>query len=182
MRARPIAVTLCTLGALCASSAPAAAERFRSLRLEGWYGKVGLETGAVFSRERDPAPLLGAVATFVRMNDHLEWFGLQGDLLADWNGDRAAGARWSFGPEAGVAVYGMDLSYFGERVDGDTRHGFQVRTKLTVGLVAVYIRGAYALTGPEASSLDAGLQLKLPVFISRNRTSMRAAARKLAAR
>jgi hypothetical protein len=178
MRASPIAVTLC---ALCALSAPAGAERFRSLHLEGWYGKVGLETGAVFARERPAAPLLGAVATMVRMNDHLEWFGVQADLLADWNGDRSAGARWSIGPEAGVAVYGMDVSYFGERVDGDTRHGFQVRTKLTVGLVAVYIRGAYALSGPEASSLDAGLQLKLPVFIARNRTSMRAASR-LAAR
>ena len=96
--------------------------------------------------------------------------------------DRSAGARWSVGPEAGVAVYGMDVSYFGERVDGDTRHGFQVRTKLTVGLVAVYVRGAYVLSGPEASSLDVGLQLKLPVFIARNRTSMRAASRRLAAR
>ena len=166
----------------CALARPAAAERFRGLHLEGWYGKLGLETGAVFAREREASPLLGAVATLVRMNDHLEWFGLQADLLADWNGDRDAGARWSLGPEAGVAVYGIDLSYFGERVDGQTRHGFQARAKLTVGLAAVYVRGAYALSGTEASSLDVGLQLKLPVFISRNRKSLRAASPRLASR
>jgi len=178
MRVPLIAVAV----AVCAYSRPAAAERYRGLHLEGWYGKVGLETGAVFARERAASPLLGAVATLVRMNDHLEWFGLQADLLADWNGDRDAGGRWSFGPEAGVALYGVDVSYFGERVDGQTRHGFQARAKLTVGLAAVYLRGAYALSGVEASSLDVGLQLKLPVFISRNRKSMRAAGPRLSSR
>jgi hypothetical protein len=167
------AAAVTVTGTLLAAPRPAAAERFRGLYLEGWYGKVGLETGAVFARERPASPLLGATATFVRMNDHLEWFGLQADLLADWNGDRDAGARWSLGPEVGVAIYGVDVSYFGERLDGATRHGFQVRAKLTVGLAALYVRGAYALSGAEASSVDVGLQVKLPVFVSRGRRSLR---------
>jgi hypothetical protein len=173
MLVRLAALTL----AVCAVPRPAAAERYRGLHLAGWYGKVGLETGVVFARERGAAPLLGGTATFVRMNDHLEWFGLQGDLLVDWNADRDAGARWSLGPELGVSVYGIDVSYFGERFAGATHHGFQARAKLTVGVAAVYLRAAFALSGApsgaESSSLEAGLQFKLPVFVARNRRSMR---------
>jgi hypothetical protein len=172
MRARLAVLAL----AVCALPRPAAAERYRSLYLAGWYGKVGLETGVVFARERGAAPLLGGTATFVHMNDHLEWLGLQGDLLVDWNADRPAGARWSLGPELGVSLYGVDVSYFGERVDAATNHGLQVRAKLTLGLAAVYLRGASALSGVESSSLEAGLQLKLPVFMARGRRSMRSGA------
>jgi len=139
----------------------------KGLKLEGWYGKVGLETGVVFARERGAAPLLGGVATFVHINDDFEWAGFQADLLADWNGDRDAGARWSIGPEAGVYIYGADVSYFGERVEGAVHHGIQVRAKLTLGLAAVYVRGAYAMRGADESSMEVGLQFKAPVLIKR---------------
>jgi hypothetical protein len=160
---------------------PAAADRIRSLHLEGWYGKLGLESGVVLARDRGAAPTLGAAATFVRMNEHLEWYGLQGDLLVDWNGDRDAGARWSLGPEFGVSLYGVDVSYFGERALGETHHGFQARAKLTAGVAALYVRGAFALAGVSSgsgdeSSLEAGLQLKLPVYVARHRRSLRDAA------
>jgi hypothetical protein len=140
-----------------------------ALRLEGTYLKVGVETGVVFGRERERAPLLGGVVTLVRANNHYEWYGLQADLLADWNGSRDAGARWSFGPEAGISVFGADVSYFGERLDGSTRHGMAVRTKITAGLVAIYARGAYLWSGADAASIDVGLQLKLPVVMKRPR-------------
>lgn len=152
---------------LCGSRV-ASADPFEGIKLDGWYGKVGLETGVVFARERASSPLLGGVATLVKANDHFEWIGLQGDLLADWNGDRDAGARWSFGPELGVYIFGADVGYFGERLDGVTHNGMQVRAKLTVGLVALYIRGAYTMTGGvDESSMDVGLQLKAPVMIKR---------------
>ena len=191
---------LLVAAAFCAVPRAAAADRIRALHLEGWYGKLGLESGVVFGRERGAAPIFGTTATFVRMNEHLEWYGLQGDLLVDGNGDLDAGLRWSLGPEFGVALYGVDVSYFGERTDGETHHGFQARAKLTVGLAALYVRGAFALTGAssgipgapaspagaagtpsgEEKSLEVGLQVKLPVFIARNRRSMRSLA--LAAR
>ncbi len=172
-RAVFVGAVLTVLGVLAAPR-PAAAERFRGLYLEGWYGKLGLETGVVFGRERGAAPTLGGTATFVRMNDHLEWYGLQADLLADWNGDRDAGARWSVGPELGRSIYGVDVSYFGEGTRAGIHHGFQVRAKLTVGLAAVYLRGAFTLTGEDATSLETGLQVKLPVYVARNRRSLRA--------
>ena len=140
-----------------------------ALRLEGWYGKLGVESGVVFAREREAAPRLGGVATLVHVNNYGEWFGLQSDLLVDWNGGRDAGMRWSAGPEAGVMFYGADIGYFGERVDGANRHGMQVRAKLTVGLAAVYVRGAFTVTPVESKSIDVGVQLKLPVFMKRHR-------------
>lgn len=163
--------------ALCAAPRRAPADPLRGLHLEGWYGKIGLETGVAFARDRGTAPLLGGVATLVRLNEHLEWYGVQGDLMVDWNGDRDAGARWSFGPEAGVSLYGVDVSYFGERIGGDTHHGMQVRAKLTAGIAAFYVRAAYVARGGDETSIDAGLQLKLPVWIRRDRRSLRDAAR-----
>lgn len=159
--------------ATCAVPRAAAAAPFRGLRLEGWYGKIGLESGVAFARERGASPTLGGAATFVHLDDHLEWYGLQGDLLVDWNGAGDAGARWSLGPELGVSLYGLDISYFGERAAGQTNHGFQVRPKLTIGLVALYLRGGFAVTGAEETSLEVGLQVKLPVFIARHRRTPR---------
>jgi hypothetical protein len=130
-----------------------------------------------FARERGTAPLLGGVVTFVHANDQLEWYGLQADLLVDGNGALDAGARWSAGPELGVSIFGVDVSYFGERVEGQTHHGFQARAKLTIGVAAIYLRGTYALIGADESSLEAGLQLKLPVYIGRHRRSLRTASR-----
>jgi hypothetical protein len=154
----------------CAVGLPsvAAADPLDGLRLEGWYGKLGVETGVAFGPERGTSPLLGGVATFVHINDQREWIGLQGDLLADGNGDRPAGARWSFGPEAGVSIYGFDGGYYGERLDDVTRHGAQARVKLTIGIAALYARASYTPRG-DAASFDLGMQLKAPVFIKRPR-------------
>jgi hypothetical protein len=152
---------------VCVTPRVASADPLEGIKLEGWYGKLGLESGVVFARERGPSPLLGGVATFVKANNSFEWMGVQADLLADWNGDRNTGARWSLGPEAGVYIFGTDISYFGERVDGETHHGLQVRAKLTVGVVALYARVAYSMTGADESSADVGMQLKVPVLIRR---------------
>jgi hypothetical protein len=168
MLVRLAALALATCAVPRATAAP-----LRGLHLDGWYGKLGLESGVAFARDRGASPTLGAAATFVHLDHHLEWYGLQGDLLLDWNGDRDAGSRWSLGPELGTSLYGLDISYFGERTAGQTHHGFQVRPKLTIGLVALYLRGSFAVTGTDETSLEAGLQVKLPVFIARHRRSPR---------
>ncbi len=177
MRASWVVAVFAWVVAASASS-PASAGTLDGIKLDGWYGKVGLETGVVFARERGTAPLLGGVVTFVKANNAFEWMGLQADLLADWNGNHDAGARWSFGPEAGVYFYGADVSYFGERVDGETHHGLQVRAKLTVGVVALYARAAYAMTGTDESSMDVGMQLKAPVLIKRPKRRILEVARR----
>jgi hypothetical protein len=85
------------------------ADLLRDLQLEGVYGKLGVETGYAFSRDRGGSPLVGVVGTLVHMNDELEWHGIQADFTIDGNGTNKAGGRWSIGPEAGVAIYGVDV-------------------------------------------------------------------------
>ena len=153
-----------------------AADPLAGVHLEGWYGKLGVETGVAFGDGRGTSAVVGGIATLVHINDHHEWVGLQGDLLADGNGELEAGARWSLGPEAGVSIYGVDVSYMGRRLEGVTQHGMQVRAKLTVGLAAVYARASYALVGGEGMEVDIGLQLKAPFWIKRPRRGAPAVA------
>jgi hypothetical protein len=186
----------CLIGAILMTATPAAADLLPWPALEGWYGKVGVETGAVVARtgadDRGAAPLLGMVGTWVHINEHAEWVGIQGDFLLDWGGAARLGTRWSFGPELGVSVYGLDVGYHGERDDTGTRHGIQVRAKVTVGVAAIYVRSAFTAPArslhpaPGAaddggrgggrfgrvgagSSIDVGLQLKLPALVRRAR-------------
>lgn len=161
------------------SAMPAVADPLAGVHLEGWYGKLGVESGVAFGAERGTSAVVGGIATLVHINDRREWVGVQGDLLADGNGHLEAGARWSLGPEAGVSIYGVDVSYMGRRQDGATQHGMQVRAKLTVGLAAIYARASYAMVGPGARDtmeVDIGLQLKAPLWIKRPRRGAPAVA------
>ncbi len=154
----------------------AAGDPLAGVHLEGWYGKLGVESGVAFGDGRGTSAVVGGIATLVHINDDREWVGLQGDLLADGNGELAAGARWSLGPEAGVSIYGVDVSYMGRRLEGVTQHGMQVRAKLTVGLAAVYARASYALVNGKGMDVDIGLQLKAPFWIKRPRRGAPAVA------
>ncbi len=169
MRASLIAIIL--IGA-----SHAAADPLTGVNLEGWYGKLGVETGVAFGAERGTSPVVGGIATLVHINDRREWIGLQGDLLADGNGARGTSARWSIGPEAGVSIYGVDVSYMGRRLDGATQHGMALRAKLTVGVAAVYARASYSLVGADEMEVDLGIQLKAPLWIKRRRRGATAVA------
>lgn len=162
--------------ALLFAARTASADPLDGLNLEGWYGKLGVESGVAFGRERGTSPLLGGVATFVHLNDNREWLGLQADLLADGNGELSTGARWSVGPEAGVSIWGVDASYFGERLSGVTHQGFALRAKLTVGIAAIYARASFAVGTADETSFDAGVQLKAPLLIRRPRRGAAAVA------
>lgn len=166
-----VVATLAMPAVAAADSLPGA------LALEGWYGKLGLETGVAFGRDRGAAALVGGVATVVKITDELDWYGLSADLLVDGNGDADAGARWSAGPQLGRSIFGMEAGYFGERLGLDgagptTRHGLQVRAKLTVGVAALYLRGTYTPRQDE-SSVELGMQVKAPVWMRRSPRAVR---------
>ncbi len=165
-------------GILLVGTRAAAADPLQGLALEGWYGKIGVESGVAFGRDRGAAPLVGGVATFVHINDAREWIGFQGDLLADGNGALATGARWSIGPEGGVSIYGVDVSYFGERVEGETHHGLAFRAKLTIGVAALYARASFATKGSDEQTFDVGIQAKVPVLIRRPKRGAPTVARR----
>lgn len=130
---------------------------------DGWYGKLGVQIGTPFARDRGTGLVVGGVFTAVWLKD-MRWYGVQADLMMDTNGDASTGARWSLGPEIGDGVVGGDISYFGERIDGDTRHGVAVRGKLTIGFLAVYLRYGHVFADGDTESVEAGLQIKFPLF------------------
>ena len=74
------------LVAVASHAVPAAADPLAGIHLDGWYGKLGVETGVAFGAERGTSAVVGGIATLVHINDRREWVGLQGDLLADGNG------------------------------------------------------------------------------------------------
>jgi hypothetical protein len=157
-----------SLAIVCAIASPAAAS--------GWLGeadggedgarvlKLGVEAGGAAGRDRGAGVVAGAIATLIYISPSLTWFGGQADLLVDSNGDADAGARWSIGPEVGHLFVGGDISYIGERVAGETHHGIAIRPKLTIGIAAVYLRYA-RMSGDDGTSVEAGVQLKLPLKI-----------------
>jgi hypothetical protein len=130
---------------------------------DGWYGKLGVQLGTAFARDRGAGLVAGGVFTLVKLKD-MDWYGLQADLMLDTNGDADSGARWSIGPEFGHLILGADVSYFGERVEGETRHGLAARGKLTLGFFAVYLRFGYLNADADPYSMEVGLQIKLPIF------------------
>jgi len=131
----------------------------------GNVGKVGLYTGGVFARDRGAGFLFGGVATFVHLDDDLKWVGIQADVGLDTNGHVDTGLRWTLGPEAGYAVFGGQAGYFGERVNGDTRAGMFGGIKITVGFVALYLRGTKILSSRDDDvGIEIGVQGKYPVL------------------
>ena len=90
-----------------------------------------------------------------------------------------AGARWSLGPEAGVSIYGVDVSYMGRRQTGETQHGLQVsreaHRRTRRGLRACELRDDRP-GARDAMEVDIGLQLKAPFWIKRPRRGAPAVA------
>ena len=131
----------------------------------GWFGKAGPLVGAAFVRDRGTGFVGGVVGTVVHLNgDSFNWYGLQADVAMDTNGDADSGARYSIGPEIGQAFIGASAGYFGENIDGP-RHGAYGMVKLTTGFAAIYLRVARVLSSDEdPTSLELGLQVKLPVW------------------
>jgi len=133
--------------------------------LTGWYAKAGPLLGAAFVRDRGTGFVGGIVGTIVHFNETSgNWYGIQGDIAADTNGEADTGPRYSIGPEIGQTLIGASAGYFGENVD-KARHGVYGMVKLTTGFVAVYLRISQVLSSDEdPTSVEVGAQLKLPLY------------------
>jgi hypothetical protein len=133
--------------------------------IEGWYAKAGGFFGAAAARDRGTAPVLGAVATVVHLDEEARWFGLQADVGIDWNGKADAGPRYTLGPEAGWTIVGATAGFFGEHVEGDLRSGVFVGGKLTIGFLAAYIRYTDVTSkDSDAGAVEFGIQVKKLLF------------------
>ena len=133
-------------------------------------GKLGAEAAIGSATGRGGSVMLGAAATYVHVMPDLAWYGIQADVLADWDGSSTFSPRWTVGPEFGFAILGGDISYYGQVLDKTVENGVALRLKLTVGFAAIYLRYGY-LPRAEHHSVDFGAQLKFPFFESEEKVS-----------
>jgi hypothetical protein len=163
-----LAISVVFLGLLFPAGI-ARADDHSKVDIDGWYFKPGLELSAIGLRDRGAGLAIGPVLSLVYLDeksDVLPWYGIQADVLVDSNGDADAGARWSLGPQAGVVIFGGDVSYFGERVGGQTYHGIAGRAKLSFVLFGFYVRVAHVFDSPDGTSLEGGAYIKLPIRLT----------------
>jgi hypothetical protein len=149
---------------VCLVPASAHAEK-GDFKVAGWYGKAGGMLGTVLARDRGTGFVIGGVATLVHLDSDYRWYGAQVDLALDTNGDAPMGGRWTIGPEAGTALFGALAGYYGEHVDGETRHGVFGGVKVTIGFLAAYARVTHVVTSDtDPTAVDLGLQIKTLVW------------------
>lgn len=91
------------------------------------------------------------------------WLGGYGDLIRD---AATSATRFSFGPEIGRAIFGLELAYLGQSRASQYSHGVAARFLVTIAFVGVYFRGGYLFNDPSENNVgEVGVLLKLPVKI-----------------
>jgi len=134
--------------------------------LDGQYVKAGPNLCLVVhdgDRGTGVAAGLEGAYTFFRGRT---WTGGTGELARDFTGDDST--RWAVGPKLGYLLAGLDLRYAGERNEGSTAHGVNVRLRITVPLGGVYV-GVTRLSADDVTTrfLEVGVQFKLGPRIAR---------------
>lgn len=155
--------TLTLLATLLSQSAVAAADD----DLDGQYVKAGPNLCVVAhggERGTGVAAGLEGAYTFFRGRT---WTGGTAELARDFTGDDDS-TRWALGPKLGYLFAGLDVRYAGERNAGETRHGVNLRLRLTVPLGGLYAGVTQLGTGDDAARfVEVGVQFKLGPRIAR---------------
>ena len=134
--------------------------------LDGKYVKAGPNLClVVHDGGRGTGVTAGLEAAFTYFRGRT-WTGGTAELARDFTGDDST--RWAVGPKLGYLFAGLDLRYAGERNQGATAHGVNVRLRLTVPLGGVYF-GFTRLSADGAGShfFEVGAQFKLGPRIAR---------------
>jgi hypothetical protein len=151
-------------GAAVASPAPARADGFPSFG-NGLWMSTGLNIGGAFGPDRPGGVVLGGELSFPYLwwND-ARWVGLYGDALRDFGLSRN---RYSFGPELGVAFFGLDFGMVVQTGGGvETQLGYTGRIVLTLGFAALYVRLVKIPKAVDTTNMEAGFLFKVPYPIA----------------
>lgn len=134
--------------------------------LDGKYIKAGPNLCVVaHGGERGTGVAAGLEGAFTYFRGRT-WTGGTAELARDFTGDDST--RWAVGPKLGYLFAGLDLRFAGERNEGATALGVNVRLRLTVPLGGVYF--GYTRLSADGSSndfLEIGAQFKLGPRIAR---------------
>ncbi len=128
----------------------------------GWYLPVGLNLGASLHPKVHHGFLVGGEVSFVHLGaKKLIWAGGYVDALHDLG---AKATRFSFGPEFGWSIVGIDAGYMGDVRDGEYHHGMTIRAMLTLGIVTLYGRWGHVFGLERESDFgEIGFLFKAPI-------------------
>ena len=125
---------------------------------KGWVLTFGANGGFSMHPERSNGAVLGAEVSAPYLADSGFWFGAYADTLHDFG---PGWQRFSFGPEAGFAIFGVDGGLLAELADGTMRKGYTIRGVLTLGVLGLYGRyGSLGGPDPERGFGEIGLLMK----------------------
>jgi hypothetical protein len=136
----------------------------------GWYLPVGVDVGYALSSGA-PGVLLGGEVSVV----YIDMRGLEGGPSGPvWIGAFASGGyitgqnagRFSFGPEVGYAIFGLDGGFVDIVADGRDTTGVTLRPMLTLSFITVYGRWDHTFDRGGVDTGQVGLMLKFPVAIT----------------
>ncbi len=126
-----------------------------------WYLPLGFNVGAAVHQHAPLGLTLGAEISGVLLSRNWSWFGVYADALHDFGTKENRG---SVGLELGYRYLGIDGGYLLVREsDGSYGHGVVVRPLATTGLVSLFGRLGYVLTGERRAFVEVGALLKYPI-------------------
>lgn len=144
----------------------------------GLFLPIGLSLAGCFRGSDLDGAVLGGEASLVSV-DQLGlpggWIG--GFVDAQWDAGSDA-FRHGIGPEFGIGLIGVDVSYFGELRNGHYRPGFAARALLAFGVATIYGRYGRAYDGTATADFaELGVLAKLPLRLTRDEPTPPAAPR-----
>jgi len=145
-----------------ACSIPSIAHADAGPKIEsGLYLPIGVTIGGAFGDDRSGGLVIGGEASLAYLHASSGfWGGLYGDALYDTG---ISGARYTFGPEVGVSIFGFDGGLAVQKANGKTEWGWTGRALVTFSILAGYIRLAH-FSNAEISpgQIEVGILFKLP--------------------
>jgi hypothetical protein len=131
----------------------------------GWYLPVGVDLGVAVLPHSSPGALLGAEASMAYFDSKgtPTWFGAFATAAYVTNANEE---RFSIGPEAGLAIFGIDGGFLDVVSQGQNLAGLTLRPMLTLSVVTLYARWDHTFASGGVDAAQFGLLLKFPVPVS----------------
>jgi hypothetical protein len=130
----------------------------------GWFLPVGADLGVAILPNSSPGALLGGEASLVYFDTQgPSWFGAFASAAFITNANQG---RFSIGPEAGFAIFGIDGGLLDVVASGQDFAGVTVRPMLTVGFATLYARWDHTFSHGGADAGQIGALIKFPVPVT----------------
>jgi hypothetical protein len=141
----------------------AGAREHGRMGFSGSYLLLGPTLSGVLGRSAGDGVALGGELSFANVSEP-HWLGAYFDASHTFNADET---RVGFGPEVGLAIFGLDAGYVLALGGADgTQHGLALRPMLTIGFASAYFRSTWLFGADADWFAELGIMLKAPIPIA----------------